>query len=290
MPPVRPVPEPLRDKVFRGTTAVRRGLLSPDDLRGPNWRRLYPDVYADARLEITHTVLTRTVARLLLPHAVVSGCSAAVLWGLDDLAGPGDDVEVTVPPGTARGAAPGVVVRRRSLPGSCTRPVAGVRATAPETTALELASRLPLDDGVVLLDRFAAARLTTLTTLRTEAAELTGRGCRRARQAAALADGLAASPQETRLRLLVHRSPLPAPVAQHVVRHRGRFVARLDLAWPEHRVALEYEGAWHTTRVAADRRRIEALQAAGWRVLFVTAADLHHPGPLLVRIAAALAQ
>jgi very-short-patch-repair endonuclease len=65
-------------------------------------------------------------------------------------------------------------------------------------------------------------------------------------------------------------------------------VARVDFAWPGHRVALEYEGAWHTTRVAADRRRIEALQAAGWRVLFVTAADLHSTAALIARIAGAL--
>jgi very-short-patch-repair endonuclease len=290
VPPARPRPEPLRHRVFRGTTAVRRGLLTADDLRGPNWRRVFPDVHADSRLEITHTVRARAAARLLLPHAVVSGVSAAVLWGLDDLAGPTDDVELTVPPGAPRGATPGVVVRRRALPDRHVRPVDGVRATAPELTALELAARLPLDDGVVLLDRFVAAKLTTVTTLQLGAAELTGRGCRRARHAVALADGLAASPQETRLRLLLHRSPLPPPVAQHRVRHAGRFVARLDFAWPERRVALEYEGAWHTTRIREDRRRIEALQAAGWRVLFVTAADLRSPAALLARIAAALAE
>ena len=289
MAPTNAAPEALRGRFFRGSTAVRQGLLTPDDLRGPAWRRLFPDVHADARLEVTHALRARAAATVLLPHAVVSGCSAAVLWGLDDLAGPEDDVEITVAPGRPRGAAPGVVVRRRALPARHTRPVVGVRATAPETTAVELAARLPADEGVVLLDRFVAARLTTLTTLRIEAAELTGRGCRRARQAAVRADGLAGSPQETRLRLLLHRSALPRPVAQHVVRQHDRFVARLDFAWPAHRVALEYEGRWHTTRIAADRRRIEALQAAGWRVLFVTAADLHSPGPLLARIAAALA-
>jgi hypothetical protein len=289
MPPVRG-PEQLRGQAFRGSAAVRRGLLTPNQLRGPRWQRLFPDVYADVALEVTHRLRARAAAGLLLPHAVVSGASAAVLWGLTDLAGAEDDVELTVHPGAPRGAAPGVVVRRRLLPDRHVRPVDGVRATAPELTALELAGRRPLDDGVVLLDRFVAERLTKLTTLRLDAAELTGRGCRRARQAAALADGLAGSPQETRLRLLLHRSPLPTPVAQHVVRHAGRFVARLDFAWPARRVALEYEGAWHTTRIAADRRRIEALQAAGWRVLFVTAADLRSPGPLLARIAAALSE
>ena len=39
-------------------------------------------------------------------------------------------------------------------------------------------------------------------------------------------------------------------------------------------MGLEYEGAWHTTRIREDRRRIEALQAARWRAVFVTAADL----------------
>ncbi|MCZ2818489.1 DUF559 domain-containing protein [Modestobacter sp. VKM Ac-2984] len=283
-------PERLRGSVFRGTAAVRSGLLTPDDLRSAAWVRLFPDVYADAALEITHTVRARAVGRLLLPHGVVSGVSAAVLWGLTDLAGPEDDVEVTVAPGAPRGAAPGVVVHRRAVPGEWVRPVGGVRATAPETTALELAGRLALDDGVVLLDRFVAARATTLATLQLTAAELTGRGCRRARAACALADGLAASPQETRLRLLLSRSSLPPPVAQHVVRRGGVFLARVDFAWPERRIALEYEGAWHTTRIAADRRRIESLQAAGWRVLFVTAADLHSPAALLARIAAALTE
>jgi len=289
VPPARPAPE-LRGRSFRGTTVVARGLLTRDDLRGPSWRRLFPDVYADAGLEVTHLLRTRVAARVLLPHAIVSGVSAAVLWGLEELAGAEDDVELTVPPGTPRGAAPGVTVRRRVLRAGHVRPVAGVRATSPELTALEVAARLTPDEGVVLLDRFVAARLTTLTTLRADAAELTGRGCRPARRAADRADGLAASPQETRLRLPLHRSSLPRPVAQHRVHARGRFVARLDFAWPERRLALEYEGAWHTTRIAADRRRIEALQAAGWQVLFVTAADLHDPGALLARIAAALAE
>ncbi|QNG37839.1 DUF559 domain-containing protein [Geodermatophilaceae bacterium NBWT11] len=125
-------------------------------------------------------------------------------------------------------------------------------------------------------------------TQRSGVAVTTGRGCRGARAALDLADGLAGSPQETRLRLVIRFSGLPWPVAQHEVRIGGCFVARTDFAWPGRRLALEYEGAWHTRQVAADRRRIEALQAAGWRVLFVTAADLLRPAELIARIAAAL--
>jgi very-short-patch-repair endonuclease len=118
-----------------------------------------------------------------------------------------------------------------------------------------------------------------------------GPGSRRARAAAGLADGLAGSPQETRLRLLLHRSALPRPVAQHVVRDADGFVARVDFAWPARRLAVEYEGRWHGERqnVAKDRRRLNRLTAAGWTVVFVTAEDLTEPGGLVARIAGALA-
>ena len=120
---------------------------------------------------------------------------------------------------------------------------------------------------------------------------MTGRDCRRARSTAALADGLAGSPQETRLRLLLHRSGLPLPVAQYSVRVGGRFMARVDFAWPEHRLALEYEGLWHgeSQQVVVDRRRLNRLSAAGWQVIFVTAADLRDPSRLLARLATVLA-
>jgi very-short-patch-repair endonuclease len=71
----------------------------------------------------------------------------------------------------------------------------------------------------------------------------------------AAADGLAESQQETRLRLLLHGSKLPRPVAQFSVYDDVGFVARVDFAWPEQRVAVEYEGRWHGERqhVATDR-------------------------------------
>jgi very-short-patch-repair endonuclease len=80
------------------------------------------------------------------------------------------------------------------------------------------------------------------------------------------------------------------PVAQHAVRDRGQFVARVDFAWPDHRLALEYEGTWHGApqQVPEDRERLNRLFTAGWRVIFVTKEDLRRPERLLVRIWAAL--
>ncbi len=163
--------------------------------------------------------------------------------------------------------------------------------TTAEATAVDLARSGPLDEAVVLLDRFVAARVALLPCIRDLAGQAAGPGSRQAREAAALADGLAGSPQETRLRLLLHRSGVPRPVPQYVVRHAGGFVARVDFAWPERKIALEYEGAWHgesPQQVAADRRRLNRLSAAGWTVVFVTAAGLHRPEALIARIAAAL--
>jgi very-short-patch-repair endonuclease len=62
-----------------------------------------------------------------------------------------------------------------------------------------------------------------------------------------------------------------------VVDAEGRFVARVDLALLEVRLALEHDGqAVHDRPDAfvADRRRQNALVAAGWTVLRLTAADL----------------
>jgi very-short-patch-repair endonuclease len=80
---------------------------------------------------------------------------------------------------------------------------------------------------------------------------------------------------------------LPEPVRQHKVRLRSGRSARIDLAWPEHRVGLEYDGErWHTgRRLAADVEREEALRALGWWLLRV---DRHDLAPSSTRVQRAL--
>jgi hypothetical protein len=288
--PVRPrVPDELRATVFRGSTVVRRGLLTPDELRGPAWRTLFRDVYVAADRPVTHALRARAAAGVLRPGAVVIGSSAAVLWGVD-LATASDDVELALSPGAHPMRMPGVRARRVQLDPRhvCTR--RGVLVTDPEATAVALAGTLPPDEAVVAVDRMTVSGLARLPQVRALAEAGTGRGCRRARLACALADGKAESPQETRLRLLVLRSGLPAPVAQWPVPRATGRPLRLDLAWPEHRVALEYDGLWHGEpgQLAKDRQRLNRLGDAGWRVVFATAADLHRPAELIARLAVLL--
>lgn len=159
------VPEALRRRIFRGSAAVRRGLLTPNQLRGPAWRRLFPDVYADRALPVTHSLLARAAATFVVPFSVVSGTSAAVLWGVD-LAGPGDDVELTVPPESHPRRVPGLRVRRAALEEEQVRRRRDVLVTTPPVTALRLAGSLPPDDAVVAVDRMLAAGRVDLVPLR----------------------------------------------------------------------------------------------------------------------------
>ena len=85
------------------------------------------------------------------------------------------------------------------------------------------------------------------------------------------------------MRLAILRAGLPAPVPQLTIRMDNGYVIRVDLGWPEFRVALEYDGAYHADRVQMqrDRRRLNELAQQGWTVLHATASDLHDPSAVL---------
>jgi very-short-patch-repair endonuclease len=77
---------------------------------------------------------------------------------------------------------------------------------------------------------------------------------------------------EVRLVKLLEAAGLPRPVQQHELRLIGRTV-RIDLAYPELRIAIEYDGwEFHSTRSAFDRDRARAneLELLGWTVLRFT--------------------
>jgi hypothetical protein len=277
--------------VFRGTWALQAGFLTADQLRSSAWRRLRHDVYADAEMPVDHLVQTRGVSLVAPREAAFAGLTAVVLWGGREFATADDAVEVVVPPGTRWQPGPGVVVRTATLSGDVVEDRSGLRRTRRVRTAVDLIRRGGVDDGVVLLDRLVSAGIVPLYGVRDAVERLPRcRGSKLAREIAELADGLAESPQETRLRLVIGRSGLPAPEAQYRVFDSDGFVARVDFAYPELKLAIEYDGQWHAEpgQLGRDRRRLNRLSAAGWRVLFVTAADLHDPEALARRIARAL--
>jgi Protein of unknown function (DUF559) len=86
-----------------------------------------------------------------------------------------------------------------------------------------------------------------------------------------------ASPMETLARLVLVRSGLPEPqLNANIVDRAGHWLACVDFFWPESRLVVEYDGDLHRDRVQwqVDIRRRRRIEAAGYRVLVITADDL----------------
>lgn len=81
------------------------------------------------------------------------------------------------------------------------------------------------------------------------------------------------SPLETRARRVLRKTKLPRPVLQHEIFHDGKYVMRVDFAWPAHKVALHCDGAgWHNRRkqFELDAKQRSELAALGWASSIVT--------------------
>ncbi|MBA3799916.1 MAG: hypothetical protein H0X18_12655 [Geodermatophilaceae bacterium] len=284
-------PVGLRGAPFRGSVAISSGLLSAKQLRGSAYVRIFRDVYVDARIERDHQLRCEAAVLLMPCDGVLAGRSAAAAYGIRDVIDDEAPVQVAVPPGRRFGPIRGLAIRTAALP-----PADIARRWPPRTTllraTLDIARESDQVESVVALDRILHCGSVPVDRLRSAVESLPAcRGSARARTAVAAADGRSESPPETRTRLIMRAAGL-RPEPQYTVRDpSGAFVARVDLALVAQRVAVEYEGAWHWQpgQLAADRRRLDRLTAAGWRVVHVTAADLHNPAAMLARINAVLA-
>lgn len=94
---------------------------------------------------------------------------------------------------------------------------------------------------------------------------------------------------------LLERTGLPSPVVEHeIYDERGWLAARVDLAYPRRRLAIELDSVrWHLNRRSfeQDPRRKNALTLLGWTVLTFTWSDyIDHPARLVAQVSAALCQ
>ncbi|GGK92082.1 type IV toxin-antitoxin system AbiEi family antitoxin [Mangrovihabitans endophyticus] len=204
-------------------------------LRGASWRRLFPDVYVHRDAELDHTMWCRAVVLTLPDGAALGGVSAALLWGVDLLPGNSMTVSVVMPRRRRLRADPRIVPHYTVLAERDVTHVAGMPVTTPERTLFDLARRNSRAEAVVAVDAMLHQRLVTIETLEARARmRRHWPGLAQLREAVRLAEPLAESPMETRLRLLLHDAGLPAMTAQHVVRDPSRrLIARVDLALPE---------------------------------------------------------
>jgi very-short-patch-repair endonuclease len=285
------VPDVLSCGPFTTRTAAAAG-VTRNGLSTRAWRQLFRNVWIAAHVPADRATWL-AAARLVLPvDAVLVGLSAAEQHGVD--VRHEDDVEVhsAVDRPLTERKRRGITLRRLELATDEVQAVGRWLVTTPLRTAFDCARWLPLVDAVVVVDAMAHANLLDPSALTAFAKAHPGvRWVTRVADVVKLADPRAESPMETRLRLLLVRAGFTAVQPQFVVRDAaGRFVARLDLAFPDARVAVEYDGAWHWQQRRHDDRRRDAVRALGWTVIVVSAEDYYRtPDDVLRRVRLALA-
>lgn len=187
------------------------------------------------------------------------------------------ELHVLNPPGHQLRPVDGLVVHRRD---DARLVMAGRRpATAPAWTAVEVARSLRRPRALATLD--AALRTgCPRGEIWCAATQQAGRrGIVAVRELLPLADPRAESPMESEARLAMIDGGLPTPELQYEVIDGNRELRRLDFAWPEYRVAVEYDGVdWHSDPEAMrkDRRRRAALIDVGWVVISIVFEDVRY--------------
>ncbi len=176
----------------------------------------------------------------------------------------------------------------------------GVRLTSPTRTLIDVTTCAPVEAALVIVNFLLHRPLTTLADARGLYATMQHHPFTlRTNLVLRLADPRIESVGETRTYFACWRQGLPAPIPQWIVRdeHGGEF-ARLDFAWPEYGVWLEFDGrekyvkylrAGETALDAVlreKRRESRISELTGWRCIRITWADLADPVRLAARISA----
>lgn len=286
-----PLPPHLREKPFR----VRDAGLTPRRLRALDLERSVWGVRA-ASPAIDLISRCRLVTTRLRSDAIVSHVTAALLHGMPVPWWFEHDprIHVAVPAPQPAPHAHGLIGHSLSLTEADPVTVHGIRCTAPERTWCDLGSRLELVDLVAAGDHLIHHRLPL--TSRSKLTYRLGRlgpvrGIRTLRAALPLLDDRAESPQESRLRVLLHLAGLPTPRINHaVVETETGWNSRPDFSFPDVKLVIEYQGDYHRTRAQwrKDMTRRSRLEASGWYVMELNADDLKDPAELAERIRSVL--
>ncbi len=283
-----PLPASLGDAFTLGAAAaagVGRGRVDARDLHRP-----FRGVRATAA-PTTFRAVAECGAQRLKPRQRFVGRTAVRCWGLPFARRwvPDEPLEVAVPREATPPKTAGIRGRRLLEHYATTWRIGSIPVVDPVAAVFSVAGELTEDEAVVLLD----ALLTTADNYPdlvkghpvATREDIEGRVRMRTRfpgrstimQALPRARERVESPKETETRLLLVDTGLPEPVVQHEVREGARLVARIDLAYPQWRIAIEYEGDGHRTDAGQWRRDIQRqreLEDLGWIVIRLTQLDL----------------
>jgi very-short-patch-repair endonuclease len=254
-------------------------------IRSGRWAVPYERVYRIAGAPLSWE--GRLLASCWVAHglAVASHRSAARLRDLPG--GRTDLVEITCKR-WKRAKADGLIVHETKLLDVADIDIVdGIPCASVEQTLLGLAAVVADTVVEMAVDRALHKQMTTIRALEAFVQHKGKRGRNGVgvlRGVVRGLDPLAGVPEsamETKLKQLLRRHGFPTPVFQYEVWHDGRFVARVDAAYPEHRIAIEYDSYEHHTgkqAIVRDNDRRNALRKATWRTVVFTAQDVAQDG------------
>lgn len=203
------------------------------------------------------------------------------------------DLHVLNPRGSRLRDDSGLTVHRRD--GVPLTSMRGRPLSAPSWTAVEVARSLRRPRALGTLDAALRSGTCTAADLLIAASQQAGRrGIVTVRELIPLARPGAESPMESEARLVMHDGGLPEPVLQYEIIDRDGRLWRVDFAWLEERVIVEYDGFdFHSSPddLRRDRQKRAALEELGFRVISIVGDDVRRqPAAMVRRIGAALAR
>ena len=250
--------------------------------RSGELRSVFRGVYVDGRTDDSLDLRAEAAALVLGSDQVICDRAAAFLHGVDAYGvreAHARPLETCVIRGGARARRVGVDGRERDLAPGDIEWLRSVRLTTPLRTALDLGCSLPRHRALGVMDELARNHGIDRAAVEAGARRFRGRrGVIQLRSLARLVDPRSESPRESWVRLEISDAGLPEPVLQWWVIEDGIELWRLDLAYPAHNVAVEYDGEDShrrtTAQITHDRRRRRWLREHGWTVIVVTKDDL----------------
>ncbi|MDO5503484.1 MAG: DUF559 domain-containing protein, partial [Actinomycetia bacterium] len=258
---------------FTRAMAAEMG-ISDRRLRSPEFRRVMHGVFVDHRIPDSLPVRTRAALLVAPPGGTASHLTAACLW-------------------TANAERSGHIHLSYRFAGTCGRgeikvhrfgyPIDrsarhGIPVTGPGMTFMHLAVVLDLVKLTAFGDMLVKRKVITPDELMGYARAWSQHGARLGRLAASHVRDRVESVPESNLRMLLVLAGLPEPTVNFpILRPNGEERYRLDLAYPEIMLAIEYDGRWHDEpeQAAKDDLRRTWLRKHGWTVIVIKAEHLY---------------
>ena len=266
-------------------------------VKGGEWVKVRHGAYTDAATwhamdeADQHALVARAAVAQAKTEVVVSHVSGLPLfeaptWGTDL-----DVVHLTRKDGKAGRSEGGIQQHCGAIIAGDVVEVDGLEVMAPTRLALEVTTVADVEAGICVVSHLLHHGLTTMEALQaryelmrhwpdTLATDLVLR----------LSDVRFESVGESRTYHLCFREGLPMPEPQYEVRGpNGEFIGRVDFAWPEHGVFLEFDGKVKYEKLLRDGERAsdvvvrekareqDICRVTGWRCVRITWSDLAHP-------------